>query len=51
MSGRFLDANVLVYLASGNARKADFAERQLAEGGTVSVQAGQMTLVNPFGSA
>ena len=38
MSGRFLDTNVLVYLASGDARKADIAERQLAEGGTVSVQ-------------
>jgi len=38
MSGRFLDTNVLVYLASGDARKADIAERLLAEGGTVSVQ-------------
>lgn len=38
MSGRFLDTNVLVYLASADARKADVAERLLAEGGTVSVQ-------------
>ena len=38
MSGRFLDTNVLVYLASGDVRKADIAERLLAEGGTVSVQ-------------
>lgn len=38
MSGRFLDTNVLVYLASVDARKADIAERLLSEGGTVSVQ-------------
>jgi predicted nucleic acid-binding protein len=38
MSVRFLDTNVLVYLASADARKADVAERLLAEGGTVSVQ-------------
>lgn len=38
MSGRFLDTNVLVYLASADRRKADIAERLLAEGGTVSVQ-------------
>ena len=38
MSARFLDTNVLVYLASADARKADIAERLLAEGGTVSVQ-------------
>lgn len=38
MSGRFLDTNVLVYLASADARKAGIAERLLAEGGTVSVQ-------------
>ena len=35
---RFLDTNVLVYLASADARKADIAEGLLAEGGTVSVQ-------------
>jgi predicted nucleic acid-binding protein len=38
VSGRFLDTNVLVYLASADARKADIAERLLAAGGTVSVQ-------------
>ena len=38
MSGRFLDTNVLVYLASADARKADIAEGLLAQGGTVSVQ-------------
>ena len=38
MSGRFLDTNVLVYLASADAAKADVAERVLAGGGTVSVQ-------------
>jgi predicted nucleic acid-binding protein len=35
---RFIDTNVLVYLASGDARKADVAERVLSGGGTVSVQ-------------
>ena len=35
---RFLDTNVLVTLASSDARKAGIAERLLAEGGTVSVQ-------------
>src|SRR5690606_23711750 len=38
VSGRFLDTNVLVYLASADRRKADIAERLLADGGTVSVQ-------------
>jgi predicted nucleic acid-binding protein len=38
MSVRFLDTNVLVYLASADARKADIAETLLVEGGTVSVQ-------------
>ncbi len=35
---RFLDTNVLVYLASADARKAAISEALLAEGGTVSVQ-------------
>jgi predicted nucleic acid-binding protein len=34
----FLDSNILVYLASGDAAKADRAEQLLREGGTVSVQ-------------
>jgi predicted nucleic acid-binding protein len=38
VSGPFLDTNVLVYLASADARKAEVAERLLREGGTVSVQ-------------
>jgi predicted nucleic acid-binding protein len=40
MSGvdAFLDTNVLLYLLSADAAKADRAEALLAEGGTVSVQ-------------
>lgn len=38
MAGRFFDSNVLVYLASGDAAKADRAEAALAAGGAVSVQ-------------
>lgn len=38
MSGRFFDTNVLLYLASDDAAKADRAEELLADGGTVSVQ-------------
>lgn len=38
MSPRFFDTNVLAYLASADARKADIAQGLLAEGGTVSVQ-------------
>ena len=38
MPGRFFDTNVLVYLASGDAAKADRAEALVGEGGTVSVQ-------------
>jgi predicted nucleic acid-binding protein len=34
----FFDSNVLVYLASGNAAKADLAEATLAEGGAITVQ-------------
>jgi predicted nucleic acid-binding protein len=36
--GRFLDSNVLIYLASGDAAKADRAEQLLRDGGIVSVQ-------------
>lgn len=38
MPGRFLDTNVLVYLASGDGAKADRAEAVVAEGGVISVQ-------------
>jgi predicted nucleic acid-binding protein len=38
MSVSFIDANVLVYLASGDAAKADRAEEVVAGGGVVSVQ-------------
>jgi predicted nucleic acid-binding protein len=38
MGGRFVDTNVLLYLASGDARKADRAEAVAAQGGTISVQ-------------
>ena len=36
--GRFLDSNILIYLASDDVTKADRAEQLLREGGTVSVQ-------------
>jgi len=47
MSGadRFLDTNVLLYLLSADAAKADRAEAALAEGGVVSVQ-----VLNEFAS-
>ncbi|MFN3718523.1 MAG: PIN domain-containing protein [Rhizobium rhizophilum] len=38
MAGRFVDTNVLLYLASGDPQKADRAETVLAQGGTISVQ-------------
>jgi len=38
MSGSFFDSNVLLYLASGDASKADRAEALLADGGAISVQ-------------
>ncbi|MFM7346635.1 MAG: PIN domain-containing protein [Tagaea sp.] len=38
MPGSFLDTNVLVYLASADAKKADRAASLLVEGGTISVQ-------------
>jgi predicted nucleic acid-binding protein len=38
MPGNFFDSNVLLYLASGDAVKADRAERLIAGGGTISVQ-------------
>jgi len=34
----FLDTNVLLYLLSGDAAKADRAEKLIAAGGVVSVQ-------------
>lgn len=38
MPASFFDTNVLVYVASGDAEKADRAEAILAAGGTISVQ-------------
>lgn len=38
MPDSFLDTNVLIYLASGDAAKADRAEQLLRDGGTISVQ-------------
>jgi predicted nucleic acid-binding protein len=38
MAGSFFDTNILVYLASGDAAKADRAEAVIAEGGAISVQ-------------
>ncbi|MDG2521239.1 PIN domain-containing protein [Caulobacter segnis] len=38
MAGSFLDTNVLLYLASHDASKAERAEALVAEGGTISVQ-------------
>jgi predicted nucleic acid-binding protein len=38
MPASFFDTNVLVYLASGDAAKADQAETALAAGGAISVQ-------------
>jgi predicted nucleic acid-binding protein len=38
MPGSFFDTNVLVYLASGDAAKADRAEAAVAAGGAISVQ-------------
>jgi predicted nucleic acid-binding protein len=34
----FIDTNIIVYLASGDARKADRSEKILAAGGVLSVQ-------------
>lgn len=38
MPGSFFDTNVLVYLASGDAAKADRAEALIGKGGVISVQ-------------
>jgi predicted nucleic acid-binding protein len=38
MPASFFDTNVLVYLASGDAAKADRAEAVVAKGGAISVQ-------------
>jgi predicted nucleic acid-binding protein len=38
MPGSFFDTNVLLYLASRDARKADRAEELLSAGGAISVQ-------------
>lgn len=44
-AGRFFDTNVLLYLLSGDSRKADAAEAALAGGGILSVQ-----VLNEFAS-
>lgn len=38
MPGSFFDTSVLLYIASGNAAKANRAEQVIGEGGTISVQ-------------
>ena len=38
MPGSFFDTNVLIYLASGDAVKADRAEAIIGSGGAISVQ-------------
>jgi predicted nucleic acid-binding protein len=38
MPASFIDSNVLLYIASGQATKADRAEAILSEGGVISVQ-------------
>jgi predicted nucleic acid-binding protein len=38
MPGSFFDTNILVYIASGDAAKADRAEEAVAAGGAISVQ-------------
>ncbi|MDX3927689.1 MAG: PIN domain-containing protein [Shinella sp.] len=38
MPGSFIDTNVIVYLASADAEKADRAEKAISEGGAISVQ-------------
>jgi predicted nucleic acid-binding protein len=38
MPGRFLDSNVVLYLASENLAKADRAQELVTDGGTISVQ-------------
>ena len=38
MPGSFFDSNVLIYLASGDAVKADLAEKVVANGGSITVQ-------------
>jgi len=38
MPGSFLDTNLLIYLASGAAKKADRVERLLSDGAIISVQ-------------
>lgn len=45
LSDRFIDTNVLLYLLSGDTRKADRAEAELAKGGIISVQ-----VLNEFAS-
>ena len=42
---RFIDTNLLLYLLSADTRKADIAEQELQQGGTLSVQ-----VLNEFSS-
>ena len=44
-SHRFIDTNILLYLLSQDAKKADRAEEELAKGGVISVQ-----VLNEFAS-
>lgn len=46
MPGSFFDTNTLIYLASGDDRKADRVERLLSDGGMISVQ-----VLNEFANA
>jgi predicted nucleic acid-binding protein len=49
MPSSFFDTNVLVYIASGDAMKADQAEAAIAAGGAISVQVlNELANVNPF---
>lgn len=45
VADRFFDTNILIYLLSADAAKADLIEEKLAEGATVSVQ-----VLNEFAS-
>jgi predicted nucleic acid-binding protein len=52
MPASFFDTNVLVYLASGDAAKADREEAAIADGGSISAQVGRrsaFTAGHPIG--
>lgn len=46
MRADFIDTNVILYLLSGETEKATISERLLGQGGTISVQVLNETLVN-----